>query len=48
MEQFLCITLKQDVPDFNNIMKVKESSPRTPRFLAVELEVKEIPSRVTI
>jgi len=22
--QFLCITLRQDVPDFNNITKVKE------------------------
>ena len=61
MEQFLCITLRQDVPDFNNIMKVKEGrnlficesedrswSEITPRFLTVELEAKEIPSRVTI
>jgi len=24
MEQFLCFTLRQDVPDFNNITKVKE------------------------
>ena len=24
MEQFLCFTLRQDVPDFSNIMKVKE------------------------
>ena len=23
MEQFLCIALRQDVPDFNNITKVK-------------------------
>ena len=28
MEQFLCFTLRQDVPDFNNIMKVKEGCPR--------------------
>ena len=27
MEQFLCFTLRQDVPDFNNIKKVKEGSP---------------------
>jgi len=24
MEQCFCITLRQDVPDFNNITKVKE------------------------
>ena len=61
MEQFLCITLRQDVPDFNNITKVKEGrnlficesnykfwSEITPRFLTVELEAKEIPSRVII
>jgi len=35
MEQFLCITLRQDVPNFDNITKVKESSLRN-RFLCVE------------
>ena len=26
MEQFLCFTLRQDVPDFNNITKVEEGT----------------------
>ena len=59
MEQLFCITLRQDVPDFNNITKVKETSfigasnykfwsKITPRFLTVELEAKEIPSRAVV
>jgi len=36
MEQFLCITLRQDVPDFNNITKVKEGSPRNLFYMRVK------------
>ena len=35
--QFLCITLRQDVPDSNNITKVKQGSPRNQLYMCVLL-----------
>ena len=39
MDQFFCITLKQDVPNFGNITKVKEGSPGNLFYMCVKLQI---------
>jgi len=55
--QFFCISPRQDVPNFGNITKVKEGSPRNLFYVRVKgqslvkdnstvvLEAKQMPSR---
>jgi len=39
MEQCFCITLRQDVPGFNNITKVKEGSPGNLFYVRVKGQI---------